>query len=500
MPRSLVLDWDKDRCLILVGNPTRSGIKIERAVVWPQEEITSVRQAEEAGKTLRDFLKTSGVAAGPVLICVPRQRVLLKEIRCPTVSADDEPGMVRFQAAKELLETPEDVVLDYTHTVRSPTENQILVAALRKDLLLAYQALCRAAGLKLAALTPRSFVLGSCLARARKLASAGSRPPLAQPEWSAVLLQAESWAELTILKGGTVFFSRALADDVALDAEVRRSLTLFAAQAQGQFPQVLYLIDKSASVTPTELDQKLQASLSIPVVRPSILAGDDPAIKDVNCAAAIGLLTAWGEGEAETRINFAKPKEPKVVAPVNRKRLLMGAGVAVVLLLLLMIVSQQTLASKKAAIQDLVNEKEAMEKKLKGVAQERLDLDGLKEWEQTSVPWIDEFYELAARFPQQPGFRLTKVHGEVMPPPGPKDTKDKTRYVAKLTVHGLEPPGKGHPVHDLLGALKDNHIYSELGDTKAVSGSDAQEFFARIYFTHQPPENYVKLLKTGGAP
>ena len=28
---------------------------------------------------------------------------------------------------------------------------------------------------------------------------------------------------------------------------------------------------------------------------------------------------------------------------------------------------------------------------------------------QTSVPWIDEFYDLAARFPQRQGFKLTKV-------------------------------------------------------------------------------------------
>ena len=39
----------------------------------------------------------------------------MKELRCPAVSADEEPAMVRFQATKELLENPEDVVIDYAH-------------------------------------------------------------------------------------------------------------------------------------------------------------------------------------------------------------------------------------------------------------------------------------------------------------------------------------------------------------------------------------------------
>jgi len=145
----LVIDWDQDRCHVLAGNVTRSGVKIERTLTWAQEEVFGLAQGEEAGKKFKDFLKSSNLAAAPLLICLPKQRALFKDLRIPNVAVDEEPALVRFQAAKELLENPEDVVLDYAEMSRSPTETQVLVTAARKELLAAYSALAKGAGLKL---------------------------------------------------------------------------------------------------------------------------------------------------------------------------------------------------------------------------------------------------------------------------------------------------------------------------------------------------------------
>ena len=51
MPRFLALDWDQDRCNLLVGNVTRSGVKIERAVVWAQEEIFGHAQGRKPARS-----------------------------------------------------------------------------------------------------------------------------------------------------------------------------------------------------------------------------------------------------------------------------------------------------------------------------------------------------------------------------------------------------------------------------------------------------------------
>lgn len=505
MPRCLVFDWDKDRCQILVGNASRGGAKVERVLAWPQEEISSVRQAEEAGKTLREFLKSSGIAPAPVLICVPRQHVLLKEVCCPAVAAAEEPALVRFQAAKELLEALDDVALDYAHLAKAGAENRILVAALRKELVRAYQALCRAAGLKLLALTPRPFVLGHCLARSQKWAHDGGP----EAEWSAALLLGEASAELTVLHGHTVFFSRALSDEFAVDAEVRRSLALFAAQDQGQSPQVLYLIDQNASQDVNDLDARLQAALNIPVIRPRVLGPDDSA-QGANVAAAVGLLTAWGEGETRVQVNFADPKEPKPPPPPNRARWLMIGGGALVALLFLVALIQTSLANRQAQIQKAIDDKAQLELKLKGLAQEKLDLDALKEWEETSIPWIDEFYDLAASFPRNSGITLLKAQGDIVPRPAKdaKEVKDakklKDRPVAQIVMSGVEPAEKEQQLFHFLDRLGNEHIHAHLERSKAgPPGSGVQEFTARIELTRQPAEKYTARLpdaKSGGEP
>jgi hypothetical protein len=467
---------DRDRCSLLLGNVSRSGVKIEQAACWEQEEIFGAEQGDAAGKKLKDFLKSAGLTAAPLLVCLPKQRILMKELRCPKVSADEEAALVRFQATKELLENPEDVVVDYAYLSQAQTENLILVTALRRDLLAGYNALAKAAGLKLLAVTPRPFILADLLARCRKIDSMPSGLP---PEWSAVLLLGGSWAELTILHGRTVCFARSMVNDDGLEGEVRRSLAMFSSQAQGNSPQILYLFGKGATA---QVQDRLGTVLGMPVTRPAVLAKDDISVREVDSPAGVGLLAAWCD--EKVAVNFAKPKEPKPPAPSNHRALVLAGVLSVILVALGLMLAQQVLAGIRDQIASVKGLKMEREKKLtsdefKGA---RLDIDAFEEWEQGCIPWVDEFYEIADHFPWQPtGFYLTRLDGNVRP-----GAKLKDKYHARIVLTGVEPSFAQRQVFQ--SALRDDHMEVSPDNT------NKDRFTIILDLARQPAANYRSVM------
>src|SRR5207244_9505506 len=122
-------------------------LRLEQAVVWEEEQSPNIAEAEALGRHLRERLRSAGVSPAPVLACVGRDRVILREVRYPAVAAAEEPAIVRFQVLKELTDGAADVVIDDTplgQPVRGE-ERRARVLAVRRELLTAYQRVCRGA-------------------------------------------------------------------------------------------------------------------------------------------------------------------------------------------------------------------------------------------------------------------------------------------------------------------------------------------------------------------
>src|SRR5262249_51780996 len=152
---------------------------------------------------LRDKLRELGVAPAPVLLCLARERVILKDLRFPKVPDAEEPALIRFQASKDLTENPDDVRIDYQVLGPTPQGDQQAVAViLRREVRVACQALCGAAGLKLAGVTPRPYGMAGLLERAAEQPAAGV--PVA------LLAMGPRSAELCIIQDRVVRFARAL--------------------------------------------------------------------------------------------------------------------------------------------------------------------------------------------------------------------------------------------------------------------------------------------------
>jgi len=143
------------------------------------------------------------------------------------------------------------------------------------------------------------------------------------------------------------------------------------------------------------------------------------------------------------------------------------------------------LSQKRARIADLTSEKEELEEKWKLSAQDRLDVDALKEWEETTVSWLDELYDVAARMPHEKGLRLTQVAGV---PISKRTAKDK--YVARMTLHGLTTGDQDILVTQFLEAAhKDPHL------RPAPANFRGQEFTVKIDIAAQPPTKYTTPLR-----
>ncbi len=163
MAHYLGLDWDNNQLHVVSATTARGGVRVERAVVLsadfsiPPDAAARMSRAEALGRLLRDKLKEAGIAPAPAVACVGRERVIVKEVRFPPVPAAEEPALVRFQATKELTETPEALVLDYTIKGQSGSgpERVAFAFAVRRELPFFLLAVCRAAGLKLLGVAPR---------------------------------------------------------------------------------------------------------------------------------------------------------------------------------------------------------------------------------------------------------------------------------------------------------------------------------------------------------
>jgi hypothetical protein len=516
LARFLALDWDHKQLHLVVATTGRSGVHIQRALVWQEENDPAGGQPEALGQRLRAYLKGAGIAAAPVLVCVGRDRVILKEIRYPQVPASEEPAVVRFQASKEMTDAAEDVVIDYT-PLDGPGgigERRAIGVIVRRKVLTDYQTLCRAAGLKLVALVPRPFGIAAALQRIAGAAEATPAP--ASPDAvSAVLTVTEGWAEFCIVRSTTLLFARALPVGRNLAAEVRRNLAVYAGQPQVSLARdVVRAVYVAGNGEETALREHLRELLAIPVHGLDSFALDASAEVSpgsrAGFAGAVGLLHLWATRQ-QTPINFVRVKAPVAKADPHRNRKLLVAGAVAALFLLAGVWGFQALAAKRAIIEALTGEKNRLDDQLRQLAPDAKHIQALREWDDSAISSLDELYDLTARFPYREGLRITKLSVGTITSRNPKD-KDKSSV--RMTVTGIAPVADGRYVQQLLDDIKhDKHLRAEMVALKSSVAAATpagpgvpgvrralEEFSIQIDIAKQRPRDYQALFVPPPAP
>lgn len=494
MARFLALDWDHQQLQIVAATVGRGVVRIQRAAAWKEERSPNLLEAEELGKRLRERMKEAGISPAPALVCVGRDRVVLREVRYPAVPENEEPAIVRFQVVKELTEPAEEVVIDYTSGGESNGERRALALILRRELLATYQALCRAAGLKLVALTPRPISAVACLKNAlsRSLATPAPEP---SDGALAILSVTEKWAEFCVVRGEQLLLARSLPSGVSLVGEVRRNLAVYAGQSSQRPVRAAYVAggDEQSAIC-----QQLRDSLQIPVhlFDPLADALEPPSAAAIRSAfvGAVGLL----HSQAERRglpINFVHPKEPKPPQDPNKRRLLLGAAAAAALLLVAISFCYSQLAAKGRERDELLVKQNFLSRQLPQLEEDARRIKALDEWSQTEIVWLDELYELVDRFPDLNAAQLAVFQATAN---DSRAAKDKHTGRLNLTVISLSTD-KDRAVNSLVSKLVEEPHYkvggSTVGPNRSFVGTRfGREFKTQVDMEKRLPNQYVRQL------
>jgi hypothetical protein len=507
LSRYLAIDLDPQGLFVAAGTVRGGAAKIEHALAWAASDgdgppPLTAQSAKEIGERLKEQLRAAGIAPAPVLVCVGRDKVILKELRYPAVPPAEEPALVRFQAMKEITESPDDIVLDYAplaNGVADPAaERRSMAVALRKDVFAAIQAMCTAAGLKLVGVSPRPYAIAAGLTRA--FATGSTQPPGDTADAVAVLTPGGAGGEFTVIRHGHVTFTRAvnphvLASEPLMLNEVRRNLAVYVGQNPEHPVQGVYVAE--AEEAGAVWGGRLRAALAIPVESYDPLAGcADDVAADVRgrFAGSVGLLA--GRAADALPINFAAPRQPVVESDPRRKQLLVG----VLAFLLLLVVGggfgfmQLDAADKRKAL--LEAEKSSLEAEIARLDPGSTRLAEVNKWEGRSVCWLDELFDMADRWPAGDQVRAVSFETRAIQPG--KDGKQIAHADMTVKVGTRETDPKSadalRVAMDKDNTERNKHYIQSFKNTAGTaSGSPfSQLFLIGAKVLHRNPGDYLR--------
>jgi Tfp pilus assembly PilM family ATPase len=497
LARYLALDWDHREVHLVAASVGRGKVHIHRAISWREEEPFNPADAEAFGQRLKERLRQAGISAAPLIVGLGRDRVVVKEVRYPQVPAEVEAAIVRNQIVKDLTDAPDEVLMDYA-PLREPSkagERRALSLVVRKDLVGGLQTACRAAGLKMVALTARPFGTAACFRNLAGATPAVPAPPAADAV-VAVLTVTGEWAEFCAVRGNQLLFARSLAVGDGLLGDVRRNLAVYAGQPNLSFPrdaiQALYVAGNGENAV---LRERLQETLGIPVHGLDPFSREDRIEVEPGTRAgytgAVGLLYLWATDSA-TPVNFVKPRESKPPAsPVKRRALVYGI-LALLVFGILAYAGYALIGEREKDVAEWRAKKVKVEKRVKDLQVEIKYLEALKEWNDGAIPWIDELYDLAVRFPGKQGFRITQLTVVPLTSKGAKESK----FTARMTIQGIVNSRDAKLVQMLMDKinLDRDHCRCTSEYIRATSNGN-EEFSLKVDITRREPWNYYEELK-----
>lgn len=519
MSRFLAIDAEAHGLFVAAATPKKGGgVALERVLAWADESPPlTPGTAAELGRRLKGLLKEAGVKPAPVLLCVGRDRVVLKDVRYPAAPPAQEPNVVRFQAQRDLTESPDDVVMDYAPAGAAPDgDRKALAVFTKKDVLTAARLMCEAAGLKLVALTPRPFALAEVVRHAVKL---GSAPAPADPaDAVAVVSLWQKGGEFAVVRGPDVLFARsvstaALAGDHALAAELKRNLAVFGGQQPNSPVAAVYV----AGPGDNGLAERIRAALTIPVHGFDPTAGAPnaelvPAPLRGRFAGPVGLL-ALKAASATLPVNFAQPRQPRAEPGKARTRVLLGVLAGLLVFAAVGVLAYLEVDKAARKVSDLQATKMGLDQQLQRVELDTKRLAAADEFTSKEIVVLDQMYDFTDRVPDVKHVTVTEYDVAAINAPRAANRPAPAAAPGSQPQPPAAPPKPG-PVavlkvtyktadaqlaQDVVDTFKNDAYFIGAGKIKAGQGdgrnTDQQSYLLTAQALHRGPDKYTRRLR-----
>ena len=381
------------------------------------------------GRAIASTLDRAEIRSAPVVMGIPRPMVVLRTLSLPAVEDERElASMVHFQIAKDLPFRFDEAVIDFTLRRRlpgsgeEPDKVEVLVAAVKREVVEFYQRAAAEAKLKLWGLGWVSYANARCLA-ACKITEGH--------EGAALVSLRPDEATVDIIERDSLLFSRGVPIKFHAEApaqpqegeaeapatyaeaatiEVVRSLHSYG----GMEPHinVSRLVVTGATGHEAAVVEALQNRLNIPA---SILdpakALDLPADAREHATgsiSAIGLALSAGDPDG-LPFDFLYPKRPPVQRNMRRIRILAGTAAAAAAMAFFFGLRQHYVDQRLKVQRQILAELSKEDKNRSLFRRTRLQAASLQEWMREGHNWLDHYAYLSSILPPSEEIYITQL-------------------------------------------------------------------------------------------
>ncbi len=464
------LDWDSRFLRVVQWRISGHNARSLKSVAAELPEHVSVKDADSLGGFVRQVLSSARIRTTSAIVDIPRDQAVLNTMSLPAADLNDLAGMVQLQIAKELPFPLDDAVVDFAVTQQDSAANSadVLVAAVRFEVMGFYKSVCEQAGLKLDRVGLRPFA--NMVAVNEMLGAQASGRIM-------FVDVGPSLTEIGIIRDGVMVFSRAAsvsldeqpADDVADDFDDSLDTMLEeepAADEHAAGAEAIEIDFPRAAQAPAKpsAEDRILNELMVEITRSAeayrstdpgarfdrIIVGGSSGFDDALAgkiskrfgvaaeaydpdpilnprhhqgahagafAAAVGLGIGHAS-EDKLQFNFLTPKKPIGVAERRRRQMPLAGAIFAGVALIACLAYAILVMPKQKAVKDYKSQIAELKKELKSYAEVQRIVEQVEQWEQAQLVWPDELRQIAELFPENEvayleDLDLTASRGEI---------------------------------------------------------------------------------------
>ncbi len=387
---TLVIEWDRDRLIIVSGSPSGSGVSVQRALTL---ELAAHTDPEESGWELRHALSDAGISSDAAAVVLPRSFVTLRRIQLPNVSDDELPEMVKLQAATRLTVPIDSVCMDYVPLPLPGEGRDVLLATAPTDQITRIQRTVDAAGLQLSGVHVSSFGIATALARSRKNDS------VAESVEAVISLRADM-IELLILQRQAVVFSHSgaswnTADQIeqAVRSEISRGRMAATEDIGSHTVTQVTLVGSEdvMSAVPDAVTKRLD-NAAIRRINPAEAIVQGPLPDDLTASdvlAAAGVIAARPKDRAGS-VDLVNPRKAAERPDNRRLKVILTVGAVLLTVVGMWKWRDSQIAQLRIQTQAVEREVSNLTSDYKD-GEDDLEQDvAIREWSQRNTDWLEE--------------------------------------------------------------------------------------------------------------